>query len=106
LPAKLLTITLDPEHDTPQTMRALAQRFEANPRYWLLAAGTRTNVHAVMQHFGVISVEGKGGEHDEHTTFVYVLNSKGNLVKTMLASSGLNDDILNVARNRALVTQL
>jgi cytochrome oxidase Cu insertion factor (SCO1/SenC/PrrC family)/plastocyanin len=104
--AKLLTITLDPEHDTPQTMRALAQRFEANPRYWLLAAGTRTNVHAVMQHFGVISVEGKGGEHDEHTTFVYVLNAKGHLVKTMLASSGLNDDILNVARNRALVTQL
>ena len=53
--ARLLTITLDPEHDSPQTMRELAQRFDANPRYWLLAGGSIRDVHAVMRAFGVIS---------------------------------------------------
>lgn len=102
LPGRLLTITLDPEHDSPQTMHALAKRFEANPRYWLVAGGTRANVHATMRRFGVISVEGKHGEDDRHTTFVYVLNSNGDLVRTMLASSTLNDEIVDTLRNRAL----
>jgi protein SCO1/2 len=100
LRGRLLTITLDPEHDSLQTMRALAKRFEANPQYWLVAGGTRANVHAMMRRFGVISIEGKHGEDDRHTTFVYLLNANGDLVRTMLASSALNDDIVDALRNR------
>jgi cytochrome oxidase Cu insertion factor (SCO1/SenC/PrrC family) len=101
--ARLLTVTLDPEHDSPKTMRDLAARFEANPRYWLLAGGSIPNVHAVMREFGAASVEGKRGYHDEHTTFVYVVNARGELVQTMLASSALSDDILEAVRERSLV---
>lgn len=102
LPGRLLTITLDPEHDSLPTMRALAKRFEANPQYWLVAGGKLTNVHEMMRRFGVISIEGKHGENDRHTTFVYLLNSNGDLVRTMLASSALNDDIVDALRDRNL----
>jgi protein SCO1/2 len=91
---RLLTITLDPEHDSPHDMRELAKRFEAAPRYWLLAGGSVGNVRAVMRGFGVVSVEGKRGEHDEHTTFVYLLDRGGNLTQTMLASSALSDQLV------------
>lgn len=101
--ARLLTITLDPEHDSPADMRELARRFSANHHYWLLAAGARPDVHAVMRAFGVIDIEGKRGESDRHTTFVYLLDARGNLVKTMLASTALDDELVEALRDRKLV---
>lgn len=95
LAARLLTITLDPEHDSPKSMRELAHRFDANPRYWLLAGGSTAEVHKVMHEFGVVSIEGRDDRHDEHTTFVYVMSPSGALAQTLLASSALSDSILD-----------
>ncbi|HLY04017.1 MAG TPA: SCO family protein [Candidatus Cybelea sp.] len=95
LPARLLTITLDPEHDSPQTMRELARRFAADPRHWLVAGGSRSDVHAMMRAFGVISIEGKHDSDDRHTTFVYALDPNGDLAQTLLASTATQDDILD-----------
>jgi protein SCO1 len=103
--ARLLTITLDPEHDSPRTMRDLANRFEANPAYWILAGGSIADVHAVMRSFGVVSIEGKRGEHDEHTTFVYLLDRNGALTQTMLASSALGDQIVETLRDQRLAAR-
>ena len=105
LRARLLTITLDPEHDSPATMRELAKRFDADPRYWLLAGGSTPDVHRIMQTFGVISVEGKRGYHDEHTTFVYLFNSDGKLVQTMLASTALTDALVEAFRDRHVIAR-
>jgi cytochrome oxidase Cu insertion factor (SCO1/SenC/PrrC family) len=105
LAARLLTITLDPEHDSPATMRDLALRFDADPRYWLLAGGSVSNVRRIMRTFGVISVEGERGYHDRHTTFVYLFNSDGKLVQTMLASTALNDALVDAFRSHDLVAQ-
>jgi protein SCO1 len=99
LKAQLVTITLDPEHDSLANMRQLAKRFDADPRYWLVAGGSTRNVYALMRQFGVFSVEGKRGYRDEHTTYVYVLNSAGKLTQTMLASSALSDAIVEALRD-------
>lgn len=100
---RLVTITLDPEHDSLRTMRELAQRFDANPKYWLLAGGSIANVHAVMRQFGVISVQGRSGYHDEHSTFVYLFNARGEQGQTMLASTALSDSIIDALRDRSTV---
>ena len=105
LKARLLTITLDPEHDSPRTMRDMAARFDADPRYWLLASGSIRDVHTVMHRFGVYSAEGKHGYRDEHTTFVYVMNRNGDLAQMMLASSALGDSIVDALRDPKLVAQ-
>ena len=86
-------------------MRQLAQRFEADPRYWLLAGGTLRDVHAVMREFGVISVQGRDGYRDEHTTFVYVFNARGELAQTMLASSALSDAVVDAVRGARTVAE-
>lgn len=102
LTARLLTITLDPDHDPPGLMRALAKRFDADPRYWLLASGLPARVEPIVRAFGVVTESGKDGYREAHTTFVYVFDANGNLSKTLLASSGLGDDV--VAAVRALQT--
>jgi protein SCO1 len=98
LRATLLTVTLDPEHDSPQTMAGIAKRFEANPKYWRLAGGAIADVHALMREFGTYSVEGRHGYRDEHTTFVYVLDARGVATHELLASSALSDDVVDAVR--------
>lgn len=100
LKAKLVTITLDPQNDSPRTMRELATRFEANPQYWLLAGGSVRNVEATMQQFGVVSKRGRGRYREEHTTFVYFFNADGTQSQTMLASSNLSDSIVEAVSGR------
>lgn len=98
LSTRLLTVTLDPQHDPPSVMRALAQRFSANPRYWLVASGRTPDVDDILNAFGVIAKPGKSGYREAHTTFVYVFNASGTLTKTLLASNNLTGDILAEAR--------
>jgi protein SCO1/2 len=103
--ARLLTITLDPGHDSPATMRRLALRFQADPRYWLVAGGAPSDVHRIMQAFGVVSIQGKDGYRDQHTTFVYVFDKSGTLVKTMLASTDLSGAIVDEVRTQRLAAR-
>ena len=85
--ARLLTITLEPEHDTPAVMRELAARFSAAPRRWLLATGPVKDVHFLLNAFGVM------GNRDEHTTFVYVFDAHGQLRERILGSSVLDTEL-------------
>jgi cytochrome oxidase Cu insertion factor (SCO1/SenC/PrrC family) len=41
---RLLSITVDPEHDTPAKMREYAQRYKADPQRWKFLTGTRTEL--------------------------------------------------------------
>lgn len=92
--ATLLTITLDPERDSLRDMHKIAREFSADSHHWLIAGGRVADVEAVMHRFGVIAEIGKSGYREEHTTFVYVLDANGRLAKTMLASTGLADDVV------------
>ncbi|HKE37310.1 MAG TPA: SCO family protein [Candidatus Baltobacteraceae bacterium] len=92
--ATLLTITLDPQHDSLADMRKIAREFSADSHHWLVAGGTTRDVENVMHGFGVMAVIGKSGYREAHTTFVYVLDANGRLAKTMLASTGLADDVV------------
>ena len=105
-PAHLVTITLDPEHDPPSLMRALARQFGADARTWLVASGTPANVNAVARAFGVVAIVGKSGFREQHTTFVYELDASGALVKTTMASSDLADTMVDaLAAGRVAVAQ-
>ena len=95
---KLLTITLDPEHDPPAVMKDRAKRFSADPKYWLLAGGSVREVHRVMSAFGVVAQQGRNGYAEMHSTFVYFIDKNGNLRKTVLASTALASQIVELAQ--------
>lgn len=87
LPIHLVTLTLDPEHDRASDMRAIAKTFGAAPASWTLGSGSTKNMHALMRRFGVIAQPGAHGYAEAHSTYVYLLDGKGRLVTTMLAST-------------------
>jgi protein SCO1/2 len=102
LRGRLITITLDPQHDTPAVMSLLARRFGADPRSWLLASGRPSDVREILKVFGVVARQGRRGYPDVHTTFVYIFDAGGNLAQTMLASSALDEQLFDVLRSGAV----
>ena len=59
---RLLSISVDPVHDTPQALRLYADRFSADPYKWLFLTGGATEVQSLIQHgFRLAS----GGEGDD-----------------------------------------
>ena len=92
LHARLLTVTLDPSYDTPFVMSGLAHRFGARPDTWRFASGDPRLVLRVMDAFGVVARTGKSGVPEVHSSFVYLLDGHGRLVRTLLLSTALADD--------------
>ncbi|MGZ3498621.1 MAG: SCO family protein [Vulcanimicrobiaceae bacterium] len=95
---KLLTITLDPENDTPIVMKKLARQFTADPNRWILASGSVADVHALMRRFGVVTQRGANGYADVHSTMIYFLDAQGRVEKTLLASTDLADQVVQGIR--------
>lgn len=93
LHVRLVTLTLDPEHDSLRDMQRIAHTFDADPRYWTVGAGSIPNIHALMRSFHVTAERGNRQYDDIHTTFVYLIDKRGNLVKTMLASTNFPADL-------------
>ena len=48
IPIKLITISVDPEHDTPDVLTEYAQSLNANPEQWVFATGSPAMLKSVI----------------------------------------------------------
>lgn len=46
---RLVSISVDPEHDTPEVLRDYAQRFGADPERWLFLTGDKVAIHRLAR---------------------------------------------------------
>lgn len=47
----LLSISVDPRHDTPEVLSPYARRFHADPKRWKFLTGSPKGIHALVQNF-------------------------------------------------------
>jgi len=80
----LLTITFDPERDTPEVLASYASRWQANPAGWHFLTGSPADVRRVCAFFGQEAFADEGlMNHSLHTavigrTGMLVANIEGN----------------------------
>jgi cytochrome oxidase Cu insertion factor (SCO1/SenC/PrrC family) len=97
---RLLTVTLDPSHDTPAVMARLARSFGADLAEWRFASGAPADVFRLMRSFGVVEELDAHGIPEEHTSFVYVLDRDVRLKRTIPLSTALTKDIESSLQDR------
>jgi protein SCO1/2 len=69
-PVRLVSISIDPQTDTPDVLRAYARRYHAGAS-WAFLTGTRTSIQAAQHAFGAYR-----GEAVNHAPVTYVRRSR------------------------------
>lgn len=77
---RLVSVTLDPEFDTPAVLDTHARALGADPRLWHFVTGDRDDVLAFAKRFGVLTEPGDPGAL-VHNLRTAVINPQGRLVK-------------------------
>jgi len=65
----LISVSVDPENDTPAKLKAYAEMFQAKPG-WTFVTGTRAELQSIWQAFSVYS----GGAKQDHAPTVVIGN--------------------------------
>jgi protein SCO1/2 len=72
----LLSITTDPERDTPGVLKSYAERYKADLRHWSFLTGSRKELAKVWDRFGVM-VRKSGRGEIQHTTLTTLIDQRG-----------------------------
>jgi protein SCO1/2 len=78
---RLVSVTLDPEFDTPAVMKAHAARFKADPAIWSFLTGDPKEVAAFSHKLGIYTERDLGtGANLTHNLRTAVIDAEGRLV--------------------------
>ena len=78
--ARLLSVSFDPEHDTPAVLSAHAARLQADPAVWHFVTGTAEDVDRFASQFGVSILRNDPGAADiVHNLRTAVIDGEGRL---------------------------
>jgi protein SCO1/2 len=73
-----LSITVDPERDTPEVLKRYAQGHGANPSGWAFLTGTPEEIRAVARQYGIYYKKQAAGDVD-HTFLTSLIDQRGTL---------------------------
>ena len=77
---RLVSITLDPEFDTPAVLHKHAAAVGADPAVWSMLTGTREDVLAVAKRFGILTEPGEAAGVVVHNLRTAVIDAQGRVV--------------------------
>jgi len=83
---QLVSITLDPERDTPEVLREYASQRKIDPQGWSFVTGPIADVDAVARAYGVGSVRAPSGEID-HTVATFLIDGEGRIARRYLGTT-------------------
>ncbi|HYL74003.1 MAG TPA: SCO family protein [Bryobacteraceae bacterium] len=90
----LLSITLDPEYDTPSVLTDYAHRWRADPNTWLFLTGPADDVRKVAGHFGVVYWPEEGTL--THTSSTAIIDRNGRLAALVEGSSFSSQQLIDL----------
>jgi protein SCO1/2 len=92
----LLSITLDPRHDTPEVLAEYAQRWRADSHTWLFLTGSEEAIRKVAGHFGVVYWSEEGAI--THTSSTAIIDRAGKLAALVEGSSFTSQQLIDLVR--------
>jgi protein SCO1/2 len=97
LNVRLVSVSFDPETDTPPVLKKHAKELGADPKVWTFLTGDLDTVDAFARRFGV-SIERSLDEQKQvnitHTLRTAILDRQGNLVKTYTGNEWKPEQVL------------
>jgi protein SCO1/2 len=95
----LLSVTLDPEYDTPEVLREYAARHSSDSSHWIFATGTKDEVKEIATYFGI--QYWRDGDQVVHSLRTAIIAPDGRFVKLYRGNEWKPDEIVSELRNVA-----
>lgn len=95
----LISVSFDPEYDTPAVLRQHATTLGAEPDLWSFVTGPRDDVDRFAARFGVSIVRGNTPADFTHTLRTAVLDRDRRVVSIHTGNGWAPDDIVRDLRN-------
>lgn len=89
----LVSISLDPERDTPERMAAYGSERGADLAHWSFLTGDAATIDAVLAAYQVGSTPGEGGEIS-HLVITYLIDADGRVAKRFLGTEHSAEEIV------------
>ena len=89
----LLSVTIDPRHDTPAVLKEYATRYEANLNGWKFLTGSRGDIISTAAAYGANYQAGSEGIVD-HRLLTCVIDREGVVVKEFTGANHTVDDLI------------
>lgn len=90
---RLLSISFDPEHDTPEVLRNYGRSYKYDSNHWSFATGALIEIDAVTEQFGLMFPrEGVGFNHNLRTV---VLDAQGRIQRIFTGNEWKVDDLVD-----------
>jgi protein SCO1/2 len=102
---RFLSISFDPEHDTPELLRAYAERQHYDPSHWTLATGAWDQLEPLTGHFGLIFGRDVPPEKMEHNLRTVVVKPSGKIQAILPSNEWQLEDLIREIRAAASVEQ-
>lgn len=97
--AHLLSVSFDPDYDTPEIMAAHARRIGADPATWSYLTGERTAVDRLAAAFGVSVIrEDQPMQEIVHNLRTAVIDSSGRLVTVLNGTDWTPEELVSALR--------
>lgn len=89
---QILSLTVDPERDTAQKLKAYADKYSIDPKNWWLLTGDKKEIYDLARHeFFVNAVQGDGGPDDFIHTEKFVVIDKDRYIRGYYNGLDTND---------------
>ena len=97
---RLVTITLDPLHDSPAALNAYGSMFAADETHWSLLTGESAQIKNVIDSFGLDALETDPGRIIHGDTLA-ILDANGKIRELIPTAGWSPDDVIASAKNVA-----
>ncbi|WJH32233.1 SCO family protein [Paenibacillus sp. CC-CFT747] len=74
--AEILSVSFDPDRDTPERLKEFSQTFKADPAGWQFLRGGKQETRDLAKQYGVSVIEEKDGSLT-HTNAIFIVDKKG-----------------------------
>jgi protein SCO1/2 len=90
----LLTVSFDPEFDTPAVLQAYARRQNYDPNFWTFATGAMIEIDAITEQFGMTFSRDEGSFNFSHNLRTVVVDARGRVQKVFIGNEWKADDLV------------
>ena len=91
----LLSITVDPQYDTPAVLKEYARRYQADTAGWKFLTGSTQAIVTVAYQYGA-DYYGEPGKEINHLVATYVIDQAGNMVKVLKGPNHPAEELVRV----------